>query len=297
MRDDRRHIDRWMAAWNAWQLPASEWDKSEPGVRWLSWDNKTSETLSFFEITDDCNQDSRTRLQYVPIEPLMGFLRHPISHCFHQKDYLNKNYMLTDHARYVIPPLATTPTEAVKVGLVAGTPDVYKRFMFDLGASYYRSGAGGASQSWFVDTYLKFGIDFDRIIAWEANALNTSLVFAGYPAEIVSKLTYFNVPCTTGPLDSMNPIRMLKQLTRPEDYVVFKIDIDHPVVEMELMDQIIDDPAVHPLIDELYFEHHVSSSPMEHKGWGTRPKLMDLTASYQLFLRLRKLGIRAHSWV
>jgi hypothetical protein len=297
MREDRRHVEEWMAAWNAWQLPASEWAESGPGVRWLSADNKTSETLSYFEISDDCYEDRRVRKQRVPIEPLMGFLRHPLSHCFHMKEYLNKNYMLTDHARHVVPRLSLTQTEAVRVSLIAETPDVYKRFMFDLGASYYRSGAVGASQSWFVETYLKFGIDFDRIIAWEANAVNTSLVFGGYPAEIVSKLTYFNVPCTAAPDDSMNPVRMLKQLARPEDYVVFKIDIDHSVVEMELIQQIIEDPAVYSLIDELYFEHHVSRSPMEHRGWGTRPKLMDLAGSYELFLRLRRLGIRAHSWV
>jgi hypothetical protein len=36
---------------------------------------------------------------------------------------------------------------------------------------------------------------------------------------------------------------------------------------------------------------------MEAHGWRREHKIMNITQSYQLFSSLRKLGIRAHSWV
>ena len=43
-----------------------------------------------------------------------------------------------------------------------------RAFLFDLGCSTYNAGLGGASQSWFVEKFRSHGIEFDRILAWEA---------------------------------------------------------------------------------------------------------------------------------
>ena len=50
-----------------------------------------------------------------------------------------------------------------------------RAFFFDVGASIYNTGAGGASQSWFVETYRRGGVEFDRIFAWEARAPKHSI--------------------------------------------------------------------------------------------------------------------------
>ena len=48
-------------------------------------------------------------------------------------------------------------------------------------------------------------------------------------------------------------------------------------------------------------EHHVSDSPMLHQGWAQcrtcGSPTQTLSQSYDVFTRLRELGIRAHSWV
>jgi hypothetical protein len=296
MRQDKKHVDQWMEAWRLWQLPSAEWKKSPIGREWISVESVSSESLSFFVIRDNCSETGQEHVQYVPIEPLMGFLRHPISHCFEKNLYVDKNYMFPDHASYIVPSIPHSSIPYFASNSNTKRP-AYQRLLFDLGASLYHSGAGGASQSWFVDNYIKFGIDFDRIIGWEAAQMNPTQVFGDYPAQILSKITYFNVPCTTGPTDSMNPIRILKQLARTEDYVVFKIDIDNSEVELELINQILYDPSAYSLIDELYFEHHVSQNPMEYMGWGKGHKLNNLKESYDIFYKLRSVGIRAHSWV
>jgi hypothetical protein len=87
-------------------------------------------------------------------------------------------------------------------------------------------------------------------------------------------------------------------LTRPEDYVVLKLDIDTPAIELVLIDQVLADSEVRSRVDELYWEHEVHTSPMIHQGWGAHGWPNEtLAQSYELFTRLRELGIRAHSWV
>ena len=63
------------------------------------------------------------------------------------------------------------------------------------------------------------------------------------------------------------------------------------------MSQLLADDGLVGLVDEFYFEHHVSKgSPMAYHGWGHHvPR--SLAQSYDLFLRLRRAGVRAHSWV
>ena len=95
--------------------------------------------------------------------------------------------------------------------------------------------------------------------------------------------------------------RYTKELTKVEDYVVFKLDIDAPFVEIALVRQIMDDPQLISLIDEFYFEHHVTGSPMQWHGWGNLTALGaplgDIQDSYDIFTFLRETGMRAHSWV
>ena len=70
---------------------------------------------------------------------------------------LRKGHILPMHAAHVFP---APPRRA---------------FFFDVGASIYNTGAGGASQSWFVETYRRGGVEFDRIFAWEARAPKHSI--------------------------------------------------------------------------------------------------------------------------
>jgi len=83
--------------------------------------------------------------------------------------------------------------------------------------------------------------------------------------------------------------------------VVFKLDIDTPAVEVALVQQLMKDEELLELIDEFYFEHHVSGSPMQWHGWGDLTKsktaLGHIQNSYDIFTFFRQRGIRAHSWV
>lgn len=278
MRASDAKVNSWLTTWEA-----REWEGPNAGrVPW-AWD-----VFSYHRIIDTCSpgsDGSGSRVAgYVPIEPLVGALRHPKHHCFRKAtgdSPGDKNYMLASSKGEVVPPLH----------------DARKAFFFDLGASLYAEGMGGASQEWFVETYLKRGVHFDRILAWEATPHAPLDIYDSVPAAVVSKLTYFNVPADPKPGAKHNPLRILKEITKPDDFVVIKIDIDTSFVETALLRQIMEEPELHALIDELYYEHHVAASPLHWTDWRESVGDAVLGDSYRNFTRLREVGIRAHPWV
>ena len=84
---------------------------------------------------------------------------------------------------------------------------------------------------------------------------------------------------------------------RPKDYVVFKLDIDTPEVEKQIIDLFLSDEGrkYTDLIDEFFFEYQGSltgGDPYDLDREGAR-----VTEGILMMQRLRKMGIRAHSWV
>merc|ERR1712150_453288 len=73
----------------------------------------------------------------------------------------------------------------------------------------------------------------------------------------------------TGEIDHPhNPWTLLKESFDSDDFVVVKMDIDTPSVEMPLFEQLRTDPELHELVDVFYFEHHVQMDEMQ-RFWGT----------------------------
>lgn len=264
------------------------WDKYQSEEQWRTvGDWRAEGILSYFEVKQDC--EGEMVAEFIPIEPLISMLRHPLYHCFGlpKKQYVvNKNYMFQYFHSEILPRFR-----------MDGAFSYGRSYLFDLGASTYNAGFGGASESWFVDVYRARGIDFNRIFAWEATTYNPSKLFSEFPDDVIDKVSYFNIPASTNLSAGQNPLNILKKVARADDFVVFKLDIDHVIVEGEFIQQILDDPDIYNLIDELYFEHHVENNVLEHHGWGRQRKPMNITQSYHLFTTLRELGIRAHSWV
>ena len=242
--------------------------------------------FSTFTYKNTCTNEKRI----VPIEPLASYLRHPITtKCFtdvpglspglpvrpyndeHDKDYL------------VVAPLPKTTHNE-------------RKFYFDLGCSTYDAGLGGASLSWFIDTYASQGIEFDRIFAWEMTRVDPKTFWKHVPERVKRKLSYFNIPVVASAGSPDNPLEYILKETTPSDFVVLKIDIDHPETEIALIQRILDEPRLALLIDEMFWEHHTEFSPMS-SGWANFPMPDDQEMSYNYFEQLRKMGIRIHSWV
>ena len=259
--------------------PAYRWANKPPNPS-----EEAKEALSFYATLDAC---TKRVLLLEPIEPLVGFLRHPEAHCtqFPSARPWVRNVQSKD---YLIP---AWHSEAWPHGRT-------KAFFFDMGASLYHTGNGGASMSWFVYQYRLRGIHFDRIFAWEAKFHTDAAIYETMPAPIVDRIAYFNLPVNVTPGAKHNPWRTLHAVAEQVDFVVVKIDIDNTPIEEALLEQLLADRSLSVLVDELYFEHHVLNTPMWHYGWkGGTVTNHTIVHSYDLFSALRSLGIRAHSWV
>jgi hypothetical protein len=169
-----------------------------------------------------------------------------------------------------------------------------KTILMDLGSSYFGGWHGDSTAAaglWFYQYYKRFGVKFDRVIAYEYSLLDQKAAWTQLPEEIFPVYTLINVGVAES--GRFNPWLMLKAVARSYDHVVVKLDIDTPVLENALINQILNDSSIHSLIDEFFFEHHVTVNEML-PYWGRPPR--QLKDSYVLFRKLRELGIRMHSW-
>jgi hypothetical protein len=223
------------------------------------------------------------------IEPLSHGLRHPNSLCKRGASLTDKDYLLLSFAGDAANSRGRCRNRRCQA--------IY----MDLGASTWTTGAGGPSQSWFYEAYQQHGITFDRMLLWEARAMPPQEIFQPLPKELWHKYQYFNMPASPNLTDPSSPLRMLKTIAQPNDFVVLKVDIDSPHIENQIIEAILRDPELIALVDELFYEYHVNFGPM-NKIWfetlqpAAYPKAT-LSDAYKLFYALRKTGIRVHSWI
>jgi hypothetical protein len=238
------------------------------------------------------------------IEPLIGLLRDPLTICAppaippslvvdYEGSVLSKRFFLlgpsaaiqnyTKPIASIAPWLSPSPTS--------------QNILFDIGASYF---AGSSDPSvntsnigarWFYQYFRSHSLSFDRIIAFEVGQYPAQTYWAQIPQDLIGKLTFINTGVETS--GKFNPWDVLKRIAKVDDYVIIKLDIDTPGIESELANQIVNDPSIYSLIDEMFFEMHISVNEM--RGfWGSPPG--ELKDTYTLFTKIRQLGIRMHSW-
>lgn len=211
------------------------------------------------------------------IEPLAGLTRSPLF-CMKGDDFVvEKDYLVMSWN-------------------VSRKLLVNKAFYFDLGASLYDAGAGGASQSWLVERFEARGVRWDGIFGWEAMAHPPSDVWSKIPAHLKPVYHWYNIPVDPGPNHPDNALNYIRQIAKPQDYVLLKIDIDTTLIEEALVRQLMKSEELLSLVDEFIFEHHVNTAPM-HKFWNTAGEKSKLEDTYRIFGELRHKGILAHSWV
>jgi hypothetical protein len=230
--------------------------------------------FSYFLFQNQCTGE--TIMDF--IEPLAGLTRSPLYCLNGAADVVSKEYLVVSWN--------------ASRKLTAHS----KAYYFDLGASLYNSGSGGSSQDWFVETYERRGIRWDGIFAWEAGPQDSATVWSQIPAHLKPIYHWYNIPAHSDPEHPDNALNHIMRIARPEDYVVVKLDIDNTPVEEALMSQILFSSRLRGLIDDLFFEHHVNTPPM-NGYWQTDASPRTLADTYRIFSTLRSNGIAAHSWV
>ena len=237
------------------------------------------------------------------IEPLIGLLRDPLTICSHAnlpvEFSLSANAQVQSKRFLLLGPSA--PYQRFRSETNAIAPWLHQsgsqKILLDVGCTYFNGHASASlatellSTRWFYEYFQSIGLHFDRIVGFEFSPYSPATFWQQLPADLIGRFTFINVGVeTTG---KFNPWSVLKNIAKPNDYVIVKLDIDTPALENSLIRQILNDSALHTLIDEMFFEMHVSVEEMQ-VYWGPTPGT--LKDSYVLFTELRRLGIRMHSW-
>jgi len=236
--------------------------------------------FSQFEYENACSK----AVKYSYIEPLAGILRHPDS-CPWKKFHwwpivLRKDWLVVDQ------------WEMHKNDV----PD-QKFYYFDAGASVWKKGAGGASQSWFEALYSNKCANFDGYWMWEVTAHAPEEIFRVLPDHVKPKYHWFNIPAAIDKANGDSPLYHIKSVANKEDWVMFKLDIDNNTVEEGIVKEMLADEELLSLVDEFFWEHHINMDPMTLAWKDTISKSATQKDSISFFRTMREHGIRAHSWV
>jgi len=235
-----------------------------------------------------------TELSYLPkygyMEPLVPPLRHPMF-CDdlttrYNPGIASMDYLIEDFG-HICRNAIQKDTRTVFIDL--GATYNFKEDTIDVNSPAIR----------VIEKYRRNGIHFDHIYAYEIRKWDTDVVYKTIPTHMQGPLHWINTGVTGEENHQHNPWTMLKQNFDPEDFVVVKLDIDTPSVEMPLFQQLLTDPQLHDFVDVFYFEHHVQMDEME-TYWGSAKLGLTqgtVVESLELFQALRKVGVAAHYWI
>lgn len=183
------------------------------------------------------------------IEPLTGVARHPFARVGCKRaskdwtsglpseypkgvDIINSSYLVLPNA--------------------CNSKQARRALFFDMGCgidrgnakSYNKTKDGDQPDSIvkFADMFAARCIHFDRIFAWEKKPYAAEEWWGSKPPELRSKLTFFNLGVPQEPTQGASSfLRLLNATVRPSDYVVVKLDIDTPHVELSIVRALIAD--------------------------------------------------------
>jgi len=247
----------------------------------------TNSPLSSFtyELT---RSDRPARFAHVLIEPTAGIVKDPRK-CWDPHGYGQSK-------EYLVP---LTGTAAATAGLWAqaasGNRRAGRKILFDAGATL-PSGGDSSKTSWtgtsfIFKMYEQRGIVFDQIYAWEPSLrgkVDVEQAKAKMDPKIARGLHFFLRGCSAAVGHPDNPLTLIASICRPDDFCVFKLDVDTTHIEMSLAAQLLwGDAELRSLVDEFYFEHHFV------RDRGARD---NMESWYAMATYARRSGLRMHYW-
>lgn len=242
-----------------------------------------------------CN--GRETFEY--IEPLVGILRDPLTMCpgpYQAVGRFDDGENWIQAKRYQI--YEPAATEGTHLSYCEENSFLCTlRLLFDVGASTYHGIGDDPSfigSKWFVKNFANFNVSFDHIYAFEFKPRSPSDVFFDLPVNLLARYSYYNMGVSSKIGDVWNVWSFVKEIARPADHVLVKLDIDSPGIEENFIIQLKNDPVLLSLVDEMTYEDHVDCEVMR-PYWGLN-NARKMTDSYDDFLFLRKNGVRMHSW-
>jgi hypothetical protein len=274
--------------------------------------NDDENFLSRFHITRKCGDKIDSWNEW--IEPLSIHARHPfgMGTCRNTQTHFTKgkprvsrsnvDYVLLQSGKSLYDNSHNSNGRRIRSFPNPNSPSINrlqeeKHIMLDAGTSTFDS-----SLFWFTCGYSQRKIGFNQVYAWEMTLLEPTDYWSRVPPKWKPYWHFYNVPISPDSNHPDSPIRLIKQIATKNDFVSFKLDIDHPDTEMPVALSLLSDSSLSELIDEFFFELHFQCEVMTSCGWGKRvPPVshglkLDRSTVLKFFADLRYKGIRAHIW-
>ena len=207
----------------------------------------------------------------------MGLLRHP---------YANKECRTTTDHFHIENRSYLLPASSLELGYQS-LPGK-RNYLFDLGCG----NTFQSSLEWLTTAYAQRQVEFDEIWAWEAGPVSSRDFWSSVPANIYSKIHFFNDAINNDVDSAANPVSILKSRLQQADVVVFKLDIDDEQLEEKLM-QTLESKNLFINMTDLFYEEHFDAPEM--RLYFQRPNRSWLD-TFDRFYKLRHAGVRAHYW-
>jgi hypothetical protein len=232
-------------------------------------------------------KDKTSMLSFSPqagfIEPLLTPMRHP-RFCFNSTKYiLDMDYLIHDFEYMCRHSIHRTS----------------RTVLVDMGASldfHFRRGKASPAV-YLTSMYQKFGILFDHIYAYEIKKKDPDQVFQIVPDNLRSAYHWINIGVNTTRDSHANPLTMILNSFNQHDFIVIKLDIDTPQIELPLAEQMLENVEDFAgLVDAFYFEHHVALDELK-PNWKKSMGGGSVHDTLHFFSKLRHAGIPAHFWV
>ena len=220
-------------------------------------------------------EDGRVEL----IEPLVGILREPRGICpgLPKREPCSREFLL---------PMYSFGTHRSTVAIL------------DAGASTwsdFNPAMCGASQQYLYQSYTHAGGQVTQMQGWDLKPLKPVEIFLDVPAKVLPFYQYFNVALNANRTSKFYLWDYVMALSARVDAVSVKLDIDHPVIERDLVRDLLGNQTVQSVLTEFFFEHHSNVNAMK-SFWGPMNPVDNLGRTYEIMTQLREAGIRAHSW-
>ena len=150
-----------------------------------------------------------------------------------------------------------------------------------------------------LNLYSKFGIQFDHIYGYEYTIMDPNLVYnVQIPNKYKAAYHWYNIGVSSNITSYTNPLRLILDTYNKEtDFIVIKLDIDSPTIEIQLSKLLLELPELTKLVDIFYFEHHIAMKELSPAWKSTMINSGSIQDSMEFFTSLREHNILAHYWI
>lgn len=236
-----------------------------------------------------CNQSVE---YHVPIEPLVGTLRHPNT-CTGRHDVFpdrgrefDRFVKRTDHV--IVDPFAAG------AGAQSG-----RVLLFDVSAPDSRAGTAGGRAA-LVNLFGGRCTPVQAMWVWSTVAADSA--DDDVQMQLVRPLrpaVHFVSGADAAPGDEewVSPLTHIRTEASVHDLVILRLDIADEAVEAAVVSELLGDPHLMGLVDEMFWSHRADFVPMSSPGapWAGSQNMY--TQALEMFGKLRHGGVRVHPWV